>query len=58
VESQDRLITARDLVISTRIDHVLSRLQLWSDMGILFLEKDGRWRDVLNQEKPKGQAKE
>ena len=58
VESQDRLITARDLVISTRIDHVLARLQLWSDMGILFLEKDGRWRDVLNKEKPKGQAKE
>jgi hypothetical protein len=27
-------------------------------MGILFLEKDGRWRDVLNKEKPKGQAKE
>lgn len=58
VESQDRLITARDLVISTRIDHVLARLQLWSDMGILFLEKDGRWRDVLNEEKPKAQAKE
>lgn len=58
VESQDRLITARDLVISTRIDHVLARLQLWTDMGILFLEKDGRWRDVLNQEKPKGQVKE
>lgn len=58
VESQDRLITARDLVISTRIDHVLARLQLWSDMGILFLEKDGRWRDVLNKEKPKGLAKE
>jgi outer membrane protein TolC len=58
VESQDRLITARDLVISTRIDHVLARLQLWSDMGILFLEKDGRWRDVLNKEKPKGLTKE
>ena len=58
VESQDRLITARDLVISTRIDHVLARLQLWSDMGILFLEKDGRWRDVLNKEEPKGQTKE
>ena len=58
VESQDRLITARDLVISTRIDHVIARLQLWSDMGILFLEKDGRWRDVLNKENPKGQVKE
>jgi outer membrane protein TolC len=58
VESQDRLITARDFFISTRIDHVLARLQLWSDMGILFLEKDRRWADVLNKEKPKGQTEE
>lgn len=51
VESQDRLITARDLVISTIIDHNLARLQLWTDMGVLFIRKDGRWEDVLKSEK-------
>lgn len=56
VESQDRLITARDLVISTLIDHNLARLQLWTDMGVLFIRKDARWADVLKQEKPKGDS--
>ncbi|SKA92698.1 Outer membrane protein TolC [Prosthecobacter debontii] len=56
VESQDRLITARDLVVSTLIDHVIARLQLWSDMGVLYIEKDGSWVDVLNKEKPKGES--
>ncbi len=56
VESQDRLITARDLVISTLIDHNLARLQLWTDMGVLFIRKDARWADVLKQEKPQGDS--
>lgn len=56
VESQDRLIVARDLVVSTLIDHVIARLQLWSDMGVLYIEKDGTWVDVLNKEKPKGES--
>lgn len=56
VESQDRLITARDLMVSTLIDHVVARLQLYSDMGVLYIEKDGAWVDVLNNEKPKGDS--
>lgn len=56
VESQDRLIVARDLVISTMIDHNLARLQLWTDMGVLFIRKDMRWADVLKQEKPRGDS--
>ncbi|GEP44364.1 TolC family protein [Brevifollis gellanilyticus] len=56
VESQDRLIVARDLVISTLIDHNLARLQLWTDMGVLFIRKDARWVDVLKQEKPQGNS--
>ncbi|MCA1962390.1 MAG: TolC family protein [Prosthecobacter sp.] len=56
VESQDRLIVARDLVISTMIDHNLARLQLWTDMGVLFIRKDASWADVLKQEKPRGNS--
>ncbi|MEQ1750717.1 MAG: TolC family protein, partial [Prosthecobacter sp.] len=54
VESQDRMITARDLIISTLIDHNLARLQLWTDIGVLFIRKDGTWSDVLENEKAKG----
>lgn len=55
VESQDRMITARDLIISSIIDHNLARLQLWTDMGVLFIRKDGTWADVLENEKVKGE---
>lgn len=47
------MITARDLIISTIIDHNLARLQLWTDMGVLFIRKDGTWADVLEHEKVK-----
>ncbi|MDP1591019.1 MAG: TolC family protein [Prosthecobacter sp.] len=55
VDAQRDMNTTRDLVISTRINHTLVRLQLWRDMGVLFIEKDGRWVDVLKNEKPKGE---
>jgi outer membrane protein TolC len=53
VDAQRDMNTTRDLVISTRINHTLARLQLWRDMGVLFIEKDGGWVDVLKNEKPK-----
>ncbi len=56
VESSDRLITASDQAISTLIDLNLARLQLWSDMGVLFIQKDGAWTDVLKREKVQGDA--
>lgn len=56
VESSDRLITARDQAISTIIDLNLARLQLWSEMGVLFIQKDGAWADVLKREKVQGDA--
>jgi outer membrane protein TolC len=54
VEAQQDLIDARNGVISTRISHTLARLQLWRDMGVLFIKKDGSWATVLNKETPKG----
>ncbi len=54
VEAQQDLIDARNGVISTRINHTIARLQLWRDMGVLFIRKDGTWASVLNKETPKG----
>jgi hypothetical protein len=54
VEAERNLIDARNAVIATRVNHTLSRLQLWRDMGILFIRKDGSWASVLEKEPPKG----
>lgn len=55
VDAQRDMNSTRDLVISTRINHTLARLQLWRDMGILFIQKDGSWVDVLKNERPSGE---
>lgn len=55
VDAQRDMNTTRDLMVSTTINHTLVRLQLWRDMGVLFIEKDGAWVDVLKQEKSTGE---
>jgi len=54
IDAQTGLITARDQVTTTVIAHTIARLELWKDMGILFITKDGAWTDVLKNEQPKG----
>ena len=54
VEAERNLIDARNGVIATRVNHTLARLELWRDMGILFIRKDGSWASVLEKEPPKG----
>jgi outer membrane protein TolC len=56
VDAQNRLIDARDIMVSASINHALARLELWKDMGILFIEKDGSWQDVLKKERPQGDS--
>lgn len=55
VDAQRDMNTTRNLMVSTTINHTLVRLRLWRDMGVLFIEKDGGWVDVLSKEKPKGE---
>jgi len=55
VDAQRDMNATRDLVVATRINHTLARLVLWRDMGVLFIEKDGSWVDVLKNEKPSGE---
>lgn len=53
IDAQQDLIDARNLVVSTLINHTIARLQLWRDMGILFVRKDGSWERVLKEEPPR-----
>jgi outer membrane protein TolC len=53
IDAQQDLIDARDLRTAAVIAHTTARLQLWRDMGILFIKKDGSWMDVLKDEPPR-----
>ena len=54
IDAQAALIQAHDDRIAALVNHTIARVQLWKDMGILFIKKDGRWEDVLAKEAPKG----
>lgn len=54
IDAQQDLIEARDILTAALISHTVARLQLWKDMGILFIRKDGGWQDVLKNELPRG----
>lgn len=56
VDAQTKLIDARDLMVTTLINHAILRLELWRDMGVLYIRKDGSWADVLKQERTKGDS--
>lgn len=54
IDAQAALIQANDDRIAALVNHTVARIQLWKDMGILFIKKDGRWEDVLQKESPQG----
>ena len=56
IDAQQDLVEARDQLTAALINHTLARIQLWKNIGILFIRKDGSWADVLKKESPKGDA--
>ena len=54
IDAQAALILANDDRIGALVNHTIARIQMWKDMGILFITKDGRWEDVLKKENPQG----
>lgn len=56
IDAQQDLVEARDQLTAALINHTLARVQLWKNIGILFIRKDGSWADVLKKESPKGEA--
>lgn len=54
IDAQQALIDARDQFTASLISHTIARLDLWKEMGVLFIRKDGGWMDVLAKEAPKG----
>lgn len=48
VDAQNDLTAARNELTSALISHTIARLQLWRDMGILFIKEDGQWQEVTD----------
>jgi outer membrane protein TolC len=52
VDAQEDLVDAQNQRTAALIDHTVARLRLWRDMGILYIDSDGRWAETLGDEKP------
>jgi outer membrane protein TolC len=50
IDAQQDLIEAKDDLTSALISHTLTRLRLWKNMGVLYIQKDGSWISVLKKE--------
>jgi outer membrane protein TolC len=50
IDAQQDLIEAKDDLTSALIAHTLAKLRLWKDMGVLYIQKDGSWINVLKKE--------
>lgn len=50
IDAQQDLIEARDAQNAALVSHNIARLRLWKDMGVLYIQKDGSWITVLENE--------
>jgi outer membrane protein TolC len=50
IDAQADLVEAKDDLTSALIAHTLAKLRLWKDMGVLYIQKDGTWINVLKKE--------
>jgi outer membrane protein TolC len=45
VQAQEDLVSAKNQRINALVSHKISRLNLWRDMGILFIHEGGQWEE-------------
>jgi len=50
IDAQNALIRARNSVSARLVDHTIANLDLWLDMGILYVKENGRWKDVTEED--------
>ncbi len=46
LESEDDLVVARNLVTGALVDHTISKLNFFRDIGVLQIKPDGMWEQV------------
>jgi hypothetical protein len=50
VESQNDLVDSQNDLTGALVNHTISRISFWRDMGVLFINADGSWVKKLKQE--------
>ncbi len=48
VDAQNDLISAKNQRTQALVTHTIARLQFWDNMGILYINGNGRWEEVRN----------
>jgi len=48
VDAQNALTAAQTAVTRALVQHTISLLELWRDVGILYVEKNGQWEETLD----------
>ncbi len=50
IDAQNALNSARNGLSEELVNHTITNLRLWRDMGILYIKEDGQWEDVTDVE--------
>lgn len=56
VDAQNDLITSQNSLTSALVGHTIARLGFWRDMGLLYINDDGRWKELDYGNKPPSPA--
>lgn len=49
VDSQNDLTAAQTNLISSIVDHNISKLEFWRDLGLLYVDDSGQWEEGVNE---------
>lgn len=49
VDSQNDLTAAQTDLISSIVDHNISKLEFWRDLGLLYVDDSGQWEEGVNE---------
>ncbi|MBL4728776.1 MAG: hypothetical protein JKY40_05485 [Gammaproteobacteria bacterium] len=49
VDSQNDLTAAQTNLIGSIVDHNISKLEFWRDLGLLYVDDSGQWEDGVNE---------
>src|SRR5207253_6135204 len=48
VDAQNALIDSKNQRTAALVGHTIARLQLWDNLGILYIKNNGQWEEIQN----------
>ena len=49
IDAQNDLIASRNAMTAALVNHKVTLLEFWRDMGILYIKPDGQWEDLTDE---------